>query len=166
MRPRQRWLVNTALVFACVCLAFLLGEGHGLMGWILTFVVGLGIGFANRGPWSAGLIGVIAAQVVVGLIQESFRTGTARTPVGFAGDGLLLAIVMFTPGYLFGAAARRGPGPPAVPAAPDPDPAAAGGSSKELLSSGQMVFVGCAILTVFGLLMGYLLWQLTKDGGY
>jgi hypothetical protein len=29
-----------------------------------------------------------------------------------------------------------------------------------------MVFAGCAILTVFGLLIAYLAWQWTRTGGY
>jgi len=87
-----------------------------------------------------------------------------RVTIDFAGDGLLLGIVMFTPAFLFGAAARRGPGPPAVPEGSDQ--VSANASSRGWLSSGQMVFVGCAILTIFGLLIAYLAWQLTRTGGY
>ena len=164
MRPLQRWLVNAALAFGGVGLAFLLGDGHGLLPWILTFVVAFAIGFASRGPWPPALIGVIGAQVVVEVIQASARNETGRDIIGFAGDGLLLGIVMFTPAFLFGAAARRGPGPPAVPEGSDQ--VSANASSRGWLSSGQMVFVGCAILTVFGLLIAYLAWQLTRTGGY
>ena len=164
MRPFQRWLVNAVLAFVGVGLAFLLGEGHGLLPWILTFVVGFAIGFASRGPWPPALIGVIGAQVVVEVIQASARTETGRDIIDFAGDGLLLGIVMFTPAYLFGAAARRGPGPPAIPQNSHEDSADA--PSRSWLSSGQMVFVGCAILTVFGLLIAYLAWQWARTGGY
>ena len=159
-----RWLVTAALTFAGVCLVFLLGEGHGFLPWILVFLVGLAIGFRSGGPWLAGVVGVIAAQVVVEVIQESFKTGSVRTVASFAGDGLLLAIVVFTPAYLFGAAWRRGPGLPAEPERMDP--AAPGSPSDGWLSSGQMIFVGCATLAVFGLLMVYIGWQWIRGGGY
>jgi len=164
MRPLQRWLVNAVLAFVGVSLAFLLGEGHGLLPWILTFVVAFAIGFASRGPWPPALIGVIGAQVVVEVIRASARNETGRDIIDFAGDGLLLGIVMFAPAYLFGTAARRGPGPPAVPAGSDQ--VLANASSRGWLSSGQMVFGGCAILTVFGLLIAYLAWQWARTGGY
>jgi hypothetical protein len=160
----RRSLVTAGLTFVGVCVAFLLGDGHGILPWLLVFVVGLAIGFRSGGPWLAGVVGVIGAQVVVEIIQLRFWMGSVRTIASLAGDGLLVAIVVFTPAYLFGAAARRGPGPPAEPERVDP--AVPGSPSGGLLSSGQMVFIGCGILTVFGLLMAYIVWQWTRLGGY
>src|SRR5258706_6753214 len=160
----RRSLVTAGLTFAGVCFAYLVADGRGLLPWLLVFVVGLAIGFRSCGPWPAGVVGVVVAQVVVDLIKANARAETASAIASLAGGGLFLAIVLFTPGYLFGAAARRGPGPPAEPEQVDPtSPKAA---SDDWLSSGQMVFVGCAILTAFGLFLAFIMWLWTKDGGY
>jgi hypothetical protein len=67
--------------------------------------------------------------------------------------------VLFTPGYLFGAAARRRP----VVATSDGGEAVA--TDEPWLSRRAMVVLGCVILGVFGLLMGYIVLLLLSTGG-
>jgi len=84
---------------------------------------------------------------------------SGRDAIDFAGDGLMLGIVLFTPGYLFGAAARRRP-----PVATS-DGGEGVAADEPWLSRRAMVVLACAILGVFGLLMGYIVVLLVTSGG-
>jgi len=154
-----RTLVSAAVALLGVAATYLVADGRGIGPWLLIFAVGLGVGFGTRGGWLASLIGVIAAHVLVGYAKTLNGLESGRDAIDFAGDGLLLGIVLFTPGYLFGAAARRRP---AVAMSDDGEAVAA---DEPWLSRRAMVVLACAILGVFGLLMGYIVVLLLTSGG-
>ena len=109
-----RTLVSAVAALLGVLATYAVADGRGIGPWLLVFAVGLGVGFAARGGWLAGLVGVIAAHVLVGYVKSLNGMEGGRDAIDFAGDGLLLGIVFFTPGYLFGTAARRRPAVAAV----------------------------------------------------
>jgi hypothetical protein len=154
-----RTLVSAVAALLGVLATYAVADGRGIGPWLPVFAVGLGVGFGTRGGWLAGLVGVIAAHVLVGYVKTLNGMESGRDAIDFAGDGLLLGIVLFTPGYLFGAAARRRP----LAATSDGGEAVAAG--EPWLSRRAMVVLGCAILGVFGLLMGYVLVLLVSSGG-
>jgi hypothetical protein len=154
-----RTLVSAVAGLLGVSASYAVADGRGIGPWLLIFAVGLGVGFGTRGGWLAGLVGVIAAHVFVGYVKTLNGLESGRDAIDFAGDGLLLGITLFTPGYLFGAAARRRPSV----AASDGGEAVA--ADEPWLSRRAMVVIACAILGVFGLLMGYVLVLLLSTGG-
>jgi hypothetical protein len=154
-----RTLVSAVAALLGVLATYAVADGRGMGPWLLVFAVGLGVGFGTRGGWLAGLVGVVAGHVLVGYVKTLNGLESGRDAIDFAGDGLMLGIVLFTPGYLFGAAARRRP----VAAASDGGEAVA--ADGPWLSRRAMVIIGCAILGVFGLLMGYIVVLLLTTGG-
>lgn len=159
-----RVLVTAFAAFAGVSAAYLVADGRGWLPWVMIFGVGLGVGLATRGGWLAGMAGVIAAHVLVGYVGASIQQDFGRDAIDFAGDGLLLGVVLFTPAYLFGAASRLRNTAAAGPVTTDAAGPAADRPSS-LLSPRAMVGVGCAILGAFGLMLGYIAWQFSR-GGY
>jgi hypothetical protein len=154
-----RTLVSVVAALVGVLATYAVADGRGIGPWLLIFAVGLGVGFGTRGGWLAGLFGVIAAHVLVGYVKTMNGSEGGRDAIDFAGDGLLLGIVLFTPGYLFGAAARR------RPADVTSDDGEEGAADEPWLSRRAMVVLACAILGVFGLLMGYIVVLLLTSGG-
>ena len=154
-----RTLVSAVAALLGVLATYAVADGRGIGPWVLIFLVGLGVGFGTRGGWLAGLVGVIAAHVLVGYIKSMNGLEGGRDAIDFAGDGLMLGIVLFTPGYLFGAAARR------RPAVATSDGGQAAAKDEPWLSRRAMVIIGCVILGAFGLLMGYLVVLLLTTGG-
>jgi hypothetical protein len=154
-----RTLVSAVAALLGVLATYAVADGRGIGPWLLVFAVGLGVGFGTRGGWLAGLVGVIAAHVLVGYVKTLNGPEGGRDAIDFAGDGLLLGIVLFTPGYLFGAAARR------RPAVVTRDGGEAVAADEPWLSRRAMVVLACAILGAFGLLMGYIVVLLLSSGG-
>jgi hypothetical protein len=154
-----RTLVTAVVALLGVSATYAVADGRGIGPWLLIFAVGLGVGFGTRGGWLAGLVGVIAAHVLVGYVKSMNGLEGGREAIAFAGDGLFLGILLFTPGYLFGAAARRGP---AIVTSDDGEAVA---TNEPWLSRRAMVIIGCVILGAFGLLMGYLVVLLLTTGG-
>jgi hypothetical protein len=154
-----RTLVSAVAALLGVLATYAVADGRGIGPWVLIFLVGLGVGFGTRGGWLAGLVGVIAAHVLVGYVEFMNGLEGGRDAIDFAGDGLMLGIVLFTPGYLFGAAARR------RPAVATSDGGEAVAADAPWLSRRAMVVLACAILGVFGLLMGYIVVLLLTSGG-
>jgi hypothetical protein len=154
-----RTLVSAVAALLGVLATYAVADGRGIGPWLLIFAVGLAVGFGTRGGWLAGLVGVIAAHVLVGYVKTLSELEGGRDAIDFAGDGLLLGIVLFTPGYLLGAAARRS----TVVATSDGGEAVA--PDEPWLSRRAMVVLACAILGVFGLLMGYIVVLLLTSGG-
>jgi len=154
-----RPLVSAVAALLGVSVTYALADGRGIGPWLLIFAVGLAVGFGTRGGWLAGLVGVIAGHVLVGYVKSMNGMESGRDGIDFAGDGLLLGIVLFTPGYLFGAAARR------RPAGASTDGGEAVATDELWLSRRAMVVLGCVILGTFGLLMGYIVLLLLTTGG-
>ena len=162
----RRVLVTATLALAGVCLTYAVADGRGILPWMLTVALGLVVGYATRGGWLAGMAGVIAGHVVVGYVRAAIREEAGPDFMNSGGEGLLIGIVLFTPGYLFGAASRlqdtlraRGRAPTdGVEPIPDAQPSG--------LSPREMVGLGCGILVVFGLGLAYIVFQLTRGGGY
>lgn len=163
---KQR-LVTLVLAFVGVAGAYALADGRGFAPYILIFLVGLGIGFGTRGGWIAAIVGVVVAQVAVDVVKAATGIDRAREITSYAGDGLQVGIVLFTPGYLFGAAARvHREQPTTATTTTGSEPDAAVAVSNAWITPRGMVYLGCGILAAVGLLMVYIYWQLTKRGGY
>jgi hypothetical protein len=163
---KQR-LLTLVLAFVGVAGSYALADRRGFAPYILIFLVGLGIGFGTRGGWVAAMVGVVAAHVAVGLVKASTGVEGGRELTSYAGEGLLIGITFFTPGYLFGAAARvRRERQMTATTAAASEPAAAVSASNQWITPRGMVYLGCGILAAVGLLMVYIYWQLTKGGGY
>jgi len=160
-----RTLVSAVAALLGVLATYAVADGRGIGPWLLVFAVGLGVGFCTRGGWPAGLVGVIAAHVLVGYVKTLNGLESGRDAIDFAGDGLMLGIVLFTPGYLFGAAARRRPGPQVGGGTrDDANAVSVDRPSGQWLTRREMVLVGCAILGAFGVMMGIVLVQLLSSG--
>jgi hypothetical protein len=154
-----RTVVSAAAALLGVLATYAVADGRGIGPWLLIFAVGLGVGFGTRGGWLAGLVGVIAAHVLVGYVKSMNGFEGGRDTIAFAGDGLFLGILLFTPGYLFGAAARP------RPAIATSDGGEAVAADEPWLSRRAMVLLACAVLGAFGVLMGYIVVLLLSSGG-
>lgn len=159
-----RIVATVVIALLGVSATYLLTDGRGILPWLPLFAVGLVVGFGTRGGWLAALAGAIGAHVLVGYVKIANGLELGRDAIDFAGDGLLLGIVLFTPGYLFGAAARARRAAPAIVVASDAHGTIAS-PSEPWPRPRTMVVVACAILGVFGLLMGYIVVLLMTAGG-
>jgi hypothetical protein len=161
-----RVIASAFLAFLGVSATYLVADGRGILPWLLIFAVGLGIGFGTRGGWLAALVGVIAAHVLVGYGRSVYRGEVGRDAIDFAGDGLLLGIVLFTPGYLFGAAARRRPrAATGITKTDGEEVASVASASEPWLSRRAMIVLGSVILGTFALFMGFIVVMLLTTGG-
>lgn len=107
-RLRASWLAALGVAFVGQLLAWSvsISETNGLV-IVGAVIVGLVVGYATRGPWIAGAIGVVLASAVAGiglsLLDANVYRGVVNDLVGL---GVIIAIMLFTPAYLFGSAAR------------------------------------------------------------
>jgi hypothetical protein len=100
---------------------------------------------------------------MVGYVKVANGMDYGRDAIDFAGDGLLLGVVLFTPGYLFGAAARAGRAAASIVTNDAQGTIAT--TSEPWVSPRAMVVLGCAILGVFGLVMAFLVVMLLATSG-
>jgi len=166
MRFWQRRFVTAALACIGVVAAYLVADRRGVLPLVLIFVVGLAIGFGTRGGWLVSMVGVILAGAVFGAVKALGDSVPGAELIRFyAGETLLFGMTIFTPGYLFGAAARLSPKVPQESALESGEPITAADSQRRMTST-AMSFLGCAILIGVGLVFGYILWRLRETGGY
>ena len=156
-----RVLITALAAFVGVCAAYFVAGGRGW--WFAIFVVGLIAGRATRGGWLAGMAGVIGGHLLMGSLNAPILSGYRRDATDFAFYGGLYGIVLFTPAYLFGAAARMRKQPTIGQAATDRARAAPKALSSGL-SPGAMVGLGCAILGVSALVFGFFAYLLGARG--
>jgi hypothetical protein len=145
----RRMAITALVALGGVAVAYFIAGGRWW--WFVIFVAGLIAGRATRGGWLAGMAGVIGGHVVMHYVQGAAPRDIERA-IDDAAEGALIGVALFTPGYLFAAAARLRKEPRLRRAATDEAGLAADDRPLEL-GPGAMVAIGCAILGVVGVVL-------------
>jgi hypothetical protein len=149
----RRMAITASVAFIGVAVAYSVAGGRWW--WFVIFVAGLIAGRATRGGWLAGMAGVIGGHLAMHYVQGAAPQDIERA-IDDAAEGALIGVALFTPAYLFGAAARLRKEPAGAGAATD--------GAEPGLSPRAMVGLGCAILGVVGLLLGGIAFLLGARG--
>ena len=146
----QQWRVFTLIVaFAGAVAIYVFADGQTLMPFILIFFLGIGIAFGTRGGWLLGMLGVVAATILVGLLKYSTGGDVGDNMARYVGPAVNVSFMFFTPGYLVGALARWRRDRRAVRlVAADSWPAAGINAAELVLSQRKTALVALAILFV------------------
>jgi hypothetical protein len=154
----QQWRIFTLIVaFAGVVAIYVFADGPGLTPFILMFFLGIGIAFGTRGGWLLGMLGLLAATVLVGVVKYSTGGDVGDNATRYVGPALNIAFMFFTPGYLVGALAPWRRDRRAVRlAAADSWPAAGINASELVLSQRKTALLALAILFVITLVLQFI----------
>jgi hypothetical protein len=154
----QQWRIFTLIVaFAGVLAIYVFADGPGLTPFILMSFLGIGIAFGTRGGWLLGMLGLVAATVLVGVVKYSTGGDVGDNAARYVGPALNIGFMFFTPGYLVGALARWRRDRRAVRvAAADSWPAGRINAAELVLSQRKTALLALAILFVITLVLQFI----------